>query len=191
MLNRTVVFAVALATLGPVVAMAQTSSSNPTQAPVTGAPPSGAAKTESPGSAAGVPAVSAPANPAQNSSNPTQAPVSGGAAPSGAAKTEAPAPTANVPAASAQPTPAQNSSNPTQAPVPGSPSGAAKTEAPAKQRGGSDPITTIRARPYCKAEPFPSTPGWSGRYRSRSEFRKAMLDCGFDGFATTRALGSQ
>ena len=44
-----VVFAVALATLGPVVAMAQTSSSNPTQAPVTGAPPSGAAKTELPG----------------------------------------------------------------------------------------------------------------------------------------------
>src|SRR5436190_1908104 len=128
MLNRKILLAAAIVAVFPLAAGAQTNSSNPTQAPVTGA--AGAdAKTEAPGANAKMPGAAKQPTPAQNSSNTTQAPVTGGGAPSAAAKSETPGPNAKAPGAAKQPNPAQNSSNMTQAPVSGAaPSAAAKTE---------------------------------------------------------------
>jgi hypothetical protein len=88
MLNRKIMLAAAVVAVFPLAAGAQTNSSNPTQAPVTGgAPPTAGAKTEAPGPNANAPGAAKQPTPAQNSSNTTQAPVTG-ANPGAAAKPE-------------------------------------------------------------------------------------------------------
>jgi hypothetical protein len=79
MISRKLTLAAALVAASTLTAYAQTNSSNPTQAPSSGAAasPGDTARPDSPGPAANVPGQSQPVDETQNSSHPSQAPTTG------------------------------------------------------------------------------------------------------------------
>lgn len=81
MISRKLTLAAALVAASTLTAYAQTDSSNPTQAPSTGATesPGGTARPDNPGPTAKVPGKSDPVTTGENSSHPSQAPTTGAA----------------------------------------------------------------------------------------------------------------
>ena len=79
MIAKKLTLAAALVAASALTAYAQTNSSNPSQAPSSGAAasPGDTARPDSPGPTANMPARSDPVDPSQNSSHPSQAPTTG------------------------------------------------------------------------------------------------------------------